>query len=160
MVRFVGKKIAYITASVIQIILLIGAVVLDVLTRRFMGMARFMVARSQQLQQNFPIDVFLWVCAGILIALAFVAIALFLQRAAGRNFRTWAMMVILVVLTLVFIVFISAYDTTVMRAYYAVAVLLGITGYIQAIKAIVNEILYRKGALGKSGPTDAAPQFE
>ena len=154
-----GKRVAYITASVIQIILLIGAVVLDILTRKFMGMARFMVARSQQLRDNFPIDVALWICAGILIALAFVAIALFLTRAVGRSLRTWAMMVILVGLTLVLIVFLAVYDTSVMRSFYAVAALLTITGYIQAVKAIVNEILYRKGKLGAPGP-EATPQFE
>ena len=128
---------------------MIGAVVLDFCVRRFMGMARFTVARNQQFEQNYPVDIIIWTAAGILILLTFIAIVLFLRQALGRSLRTWIMMILALAFTIVFVGFVFSFNSSTLRSYYYVVLLLGLTAYIQSVKAIVNEATYHGGNMGR-----------
>lgn len=128
------KKIAYLSVTATEMLLLAGAYAVQYFTQRKMGMARFVICKNQAWERDYPME--LLQCA-VPAALTVLMILLLLMwrkkhKSAGRLLN--AMPLVTIALMGLYVAYMWVASAETMRAYYFISLLLGAAAFLQLMK--------------------------
>ena len=130
------KTIAYWTVSVLEVLLLIGAYVLNKLSKKIMGVNRFIVYENQQWAKKYPMETIETV--GIIILALMLAALLLILWKKRKNITVLkaADGVIAAGFTLFTIIFALIYSVETLKIFNFLAMIFALVSVIQIVKTI------------------------
>ena len=130
------KTIAYWTVSVLEVLLLIGAYVLNKLSKKIMGVNRFIVYENQQWAKKYPMETIETV--GIIILALMLAALLLILWKKRKNITVLkaADGVIAAGFTLFTIIFALIYSVETLKIFKFLAMILALVSVIQIVKTM------------------------
>ena len=128
------KTIAYWTVSVLEVLLLIGAYVLNKLSKKIMGVNRFIVYENQQWAKKYPMETIETV--GIIILALMLAALLLILWKKRKNITVLkaADGVIAAGFTLFTIIFALIYSVETLKIFNFLAMIFALVSVIQIVK--------------------------
>lgn len=145
------SRIFYFLATVLQVIFLIAAYVIQYFSMDRMGMMRYVVYISHEWEAQYPIIALKYGAIVFLVILP-ILIVLYFNRKSDSNiiYRNALPMLILgFIITFAFVIFTLVYSTESYRSYYFTCLILAIIALIQNIKIVVcfKKRDYRRGLI-------------
>lgn len=137
------RKAIYIVISFLELLLLIGAFVLQYFTRRRMGMARHIIYMNQKWGEAFSLESIKIVSLILIVFLLMILLFLWFRRENKKNLLNKADIVLSVLLSTVYIVFMTMNSVEEMRAYYFIGILLWLATSLQLLKSWVYYYLIK-----------------
>ena len=130
------KTIAYWTVSVLEVLLLIGAYVLNKLSKKIMGVNRFIVYENQQWAKKYPMETIETV--GIIILALMLAALLLILWKKRKNITVLkaADGVIAAGFTLFTIIFALIYSVETLKIFNFLAMIFALVSVIQFVKTM------------------------
>ena len=130
------KTIAYWTVSVLEVLLLIGAYVLNKLPKKIMGVNRFIVYENQQWAKKYPMETIETV--GIIILALMLAALLLILWKKRKNITVLkaADGVIAAGFTLFTIIFALIYSVETLKIFNFLAMIFALVSVIQIVKTM------------------------
>ena len=130
------KTIAYWTVSVLEVLLLIGAYVLNKLSKKIMGVNRFIVYENQQWEKKYPMETIETV--GIIILALMLAALLLILWKKRKNITVLkaADGVIAAGFTLFTIIFALIYSVETLKIFNFLAMIFALVSVIQIVKTM------------------------
>ncbi len=130
------KTIAYWTVSVLEVLLLIGAYVLNKLSKKIMGVNRFIVYENQQWAKKYPMETIETV--GIIILALMLAALLLILWKKRKNITVLkaADGVIAAGFTLFTIIFALIYSVETLKIFNFLAMIFALVSVIQIVKTM------------------------
>lgn len=130
------KTIAYWTVSVLEVLLLIGAYVLNKLSKKIMGVNRFVVYENQQWAKKYPMETIETV--GIIILALMLAALLLILWKKRKNITVLkaADGVIAAGFTLFTIIFALIYSVETLKIFNFLAMIFALVSVIQIVKTM------------------------
>lgn len=130
------KTIAYWTVSVLEVLLLIGAYVLNKLSKKIMGVNRFIVYENQQWAKKYPMETIETV--GIIILVLMLAALLLILWKKRKNITVLkaADGVIAAGFTLFTIIFALIYSVETLKIFNFLAMIFALVSVIQIVKTM------------------------
>ncbi len=130
------KTIAYWTVSVLEVLLLIGAYVLNKLSKKIMGVNRFIVYENQQWTKKYPMETIETV--GIIILALMLAALLLILWKKRKNITVLkaADGVIAAGFTLFTIIFALIYSVETLKIFNFLAMIFALVSVIQIVKTM------------------------
>ncbi len=129
------KKILYISASVLEILLYIGAFVLHYYTSTKMGMARHMIYLNGKWEAAYPIELIQIITMILLVILVIVGTILVSKR-ENKSLLLKGMCIVNIMTTMCYIGMTYLQSTDAIKSYYSFCILFGIAALIQSLKVI------------------------
>lgn len=133
-----AKKILYIFTTVIEVLILIGAYMVNYFTHKKMGMLRHVIHKNYVWENTYPIATIQHISVIIMIVLMLLVLALYIKRKYMLKKIVTIMNVVMVILVLFFIGFTFVYSAEEVRAFYYISVMLGVVTLIQIIKTFIG----------------------
>ncbi|OAA91636.1 hypothetical protein [Clostridium ljungdahlii] len=133
------KKIFYWVSTILQVIFLITACGIQFFSMKKMGMMRYVVYINHTWEAQYPIATLKYAAIAFLVVLC-VIILLHAKIKRGKyinNKKALPMLIMEVIMTLAFVIFILAYSTESYLSYYFISLILVIIVLIQDIKILV-----------------------
>lgn len=135
------KKILYISATLLEVLGLLGAYMVQYFTRRRMGMARYVVYKNQGWEAKYPMEL---LARGAALAAAVLAVSLAVfffkgYRKSGK--MLWFMNAASILLTAVYVGFTWMKSADGFRAYYFISGILAAVSLIQMIKTFAGMLV-------------------
>lgn len=137
------KKIFYVLTTTIEILLLVGAYMVNYFTHKKMGMLRHVVHKNYVWEDKYPIQTIQYIAIIALITLMLLVLILYMKRKVRLKKIVTTMSITMVILVLFFIGFILIYSAEEIRAFYYISVMLGLMTLIQIIKTFIGVIWYK-----------------
>lgn len=130
------KTIAYWTVSVLEVLLLIGAYVFNKLSKKIMGVNRFIVYENQQWAKKYPMETIETV--GIIILVLMLAALLLILWKKRKNITVLkaADGVIAAGFTLFTIIFALIYSVETLKIFNFLAMIFALVSVIQIVKTM------------------------
>lgn len=130
------KTIAYWTVSVLEVLLLIGAYVFNKLSKKIMGVNRFIVYENQQWAKKYPMETIETV--GIIILALMLAVLLLILWKKRKNITVLkaADGVIAAGFTLFTIIFALIYSVETLKIFNFLAMIFALVSVIQIVKTM------------------------
>jgi len=138
------KKFGYFIMTFAEILFLAGAYLIQYFTRKKMGMARYVIYKSQGWERTFPMETLKYTSVSVLTALTVLLLAALVIRRRQKGRLEVAMHVAMVILTALYGTFIYISSTKTMRAYYFISLMLGVTALLQIIKTGAIHMIWGK----------------
>lgn len=132
------KNILYLFATLIQILLFIGAFVLNYFTRRRMGMARYVLYKNRNWENTYPVEEIQTAFTAGLIILSILLILFFYKNKKRLSRKALYKTAGVFILSGLWIGFKMLNTTQSIRAYYFILLVLGAAAVIQILKAAVR----------------------
>lgn len=132
------KKAAYISATILEALLLSGAWAVQYFTRRKMGMARYVVYKNRGWESRYPMELLAKGAALVMVLLTAMLLLYFLRRRRNLTKALWMRSGGMVLLTSVYAVFTWTNSTHGFRAYYFISAILGAVSLIQCAKTWIG----------------------
>lgn len=137
------KKIFYVLTTMLEILLLVGAYMVNYFTHKKMGMLRHVVHKNYVWEDKYPIQTIQYIAIIALITLMLLVLILYMKRKVRLKKIVTTMSITMVILVLFFIGFILIYSAEEIRAFYYISVMLGLMTLIQIIKTFIGVIWYK-----------------
>ncbi|CEI73047.1 Hypothetical protein FRIFI_1513 [Romboutsia hominis] len=137
------KKIFYVLTTTLEILLLVGAYMVNYFTHKKMGMLRHVVHKNYVWEDKYPIQTIQYIAIIALITLMLLVLILYMKRKVRLKKIVTTMSITMVILVLFFIGFILIYSAEEIRAFYYISVMLGLMTLIQIIKTFIGVIWYK-----------------
>lgn len=137
------KKIFYVLTTTLEILLLVGAYMVNYFTHKKMGMLRHVVHKNYVWEDKYPIQTMQYIAIIALITLMLLVLILYMKRKVRLKKIVTTMSITMVILVLFFIGFILIYSAEEIRAFYYISVMLGLMTLIQIIKTFIGVIWYK-----------------
>ncbi|MDB8810775.1 hypothetical protein PN286_13205 [Romboutsia sp. 1001216sp1] len=137
------KKIFYVLTTILEILLLVGAYMVNYFTHKKMGMLRHVVHKNYVWEDKYPIQTIQYIAIIALITLMLLVLILYMKRKVRLKKIVTTMSITMVILVLFFIGFILIYSAEEIRAFYYISVMLGLMTLIQIIKTFIGVIWYK-----------------
>lgn len=134
------KKILYQSATILQILLIISAYVIQTLSMKKMGVMRFIVYMNHRWNNLYPIDKFQHIMISILAILTVIILIIFFKSNKNGTVLdkvALRMVVLLTIITLASVLFTLGFSTADYRSYYFISFILAMVTLIQDIKIFV-----------------------
>ncbi|MCO1601953.1 hypothetical protein [Desulfosporosinus nitroreducens] len=134
------KKILYQIATVLQILLIITAYLIQTLSMKKMGVMRFIVYMNHTWNNLYPIDKFQHITITILAILTVIILIIFFKinkNGTVLDKVALRMVVLLTIITMVSVIFTLGFSTADYRSYYFISFILAMVTLIQDIKISV-----------------------
>ncbi len=119
------KKVAYISATILEILCLAGAWAVQFFTRTKMGMARYVVYKNRGWESRYPMELLAKGAALVMVLLTAMLLLCFLRRRRNLTKALWAVNAGMVLLTSGYAVFTWMNSADGFRAYYFISPILG-----------------------------------
>ena len=142
------KKVAYISATILEILCLAGAWAVQFFTRTKMGMARYVVYKIRGWESRYPMELLAKGAALVMVLLTAMLLLCFLRRRRNLTKALWVMSAGMVLLTSGYAVFTWMNSTNEFRAYYFISAILGAVSLIQCIKTWIGMLGCRQEGSG------------
>lgn len=127
-----------------EILFLAGAYLIQYFTRKKMGMARYVIYKSQGWERTFPMETLKYTSVSVLTALTVLLLAALVIRRRQKGRLEVAMHVAMVILTALYGTFTYFSSTKTMRAYYFISLMLGVAALLQIIKTGAIHMIWGK----------------
>ena len=137
------KKIFYVLTTILEILLLIGAYMVNYFTQKKMGMLRHVVHKNYVWEDKYPIQTIQYIAIISLVILMLLVLILYMKRKAKLKKIVTTMSITMVILVLFFTGFILIYSAEEIRAFYYMSFMLGLMTLIQIIKTFIGVIWYK-----------------
>ncbi len=137
------KKIFYILTTILEILLLIGAYMVNYFTHKKMGMLRHVVHKNYVWENKYPIETIQYISIIALIILMLLVLILYIKRKAKLKKIVTTMSITMVIFVLFFTGFILIYSAEEIRAFYYMSFMIGLMTLIQIIKTFIGIIWYK-----------------
>lgn len=139
-----GQKIFYISTTILEVVLMIAAYIVNYFTKTRMGMGRHVIHKNYILENTYPMGFLKY--SIILLFLVMMVIVVFMYSKRKDNLLEIAkkMNIAMIISTILFAVFIIIGSIESMRAFYYVSAILSIVVLIQIIKTFIGIMWYRK----------------
>ncbi len=108
-----------------EILFLAGAYLIQYFTRKKMGMARYVIYKSQVWERTFPMETLKYTSVSVLTALTLLLLTALVIRRKQKGRLEVAMHVAMVILTALYGTYTYISSTKTMRAYYFISLMLG-----------------------------------
>lgn len=138
------KKFGYFIITFAEILFLAGAYIIQYFTRKKMGMARYVIYKSQGWERSFPIETLKYISISVLTALTLLLLAALVFRRGQKGRLEIAMHVAMVILTAFYGTYTYIGSTKTMRAYYFISLMFGAAALLQIIKTGAVHVMRRK----------------
>jgi hypothetical protein len=138
-----AKKFLYILTTIVEVLLLIGAYMVNYFTHAKMGMARHVIHKNYVWENTYPIESIKYGAIIALIILMLLVLILYMKRKQMLNKIVTTMSIVMVIFVLCFTGFVLAYSTEEIRAFYYMSFILGIAVLVQIIKTFIGVIWYK-----------------
>ena len=129
------KKVLYLTASVLELALLIGAWVVNYFTNKKMGMMRYVVFKNNSWNQKYPLDMLKIMAIISVIVLTAVILVLLWKKLNQAGVAGKLPLVETAAISAVYTVFTLFWSVQKLRAFYFISGMLLLACVIQIIKA-------------------------
>ena len=129
------KKVLYLTASVLELALLIGAWVVNYFTNKKMGMMRYVVFKNNSWNQKYPLDMLKIMAIISVIVLTAVILVLLWKKLNQAGVAGKLPLVETAAISTVYTVFTLFWSVQKLRAFYFISGMLLLACVIQIIKA-------------------------
>lgn len=137
------KKIFYILTTILEILLLIGAYMVNYFTHKKMGMLRHVVHKNYVWENKYPIETIQYISIIALIILMLLVLILYIKRKSKLKKIVTTMSITMVIFVLFFTGFILIYSAEEIRAFYYMSFMIGLMTLIQIIKTFIGIIWYK-----------------
>lgn len=129
-----ARNIGYIIISILEVLLILGAYVVQYFTRKKMGMMRFVVYKNMVWEEDYPLE--LWKTRGIavLAILTAVVVICWIRKLRNISMREHIMSTVALLLTIFAVVFILTNSVETLKSYYFMAPMIGVGALLQIIK--------------------------
>ncbi|SDI16747.1 hypothetical protein [Desulfosporosinus hippei] len=133
------KKILFRLATILQILFIIIAYLIQTYSVKKMGVMRFVVYINNTWKDLYPIDEILHIAVSILVISTIIILIVFkmIKKGSGLGKEAVSMVVFQIIITLVSTIFTIGFSTEDYRSYYFISFILAIVTLIQNIKIIV-----------------------
>ncbi|SCH87410.1 MULTISPECIES: hypothetical protein [unclassified Romboutsia] len=138
-----SNKIFNIIATVLQILLLVGAYLVNYFTHKKMGMLRYIVYKNNLLENKYPIMKLQYITIAIFAILVVLILALYIKRKLQMSKYALSMNIFMVILFAIYAGFTLINSTETLRAYYYIGFMLEVTVFIQIIKTGIEVLIYK-----------------
>lgn len=135
-----GKKIFYILTNILQLLMLVGAYMVNYFTHTKMGMLRHVVHKNYVWEQKYPIATIKYVAIISIVILMLIVLILYLKRKPMLEKVVTVMSITMIVFVLIFSAFTLIYSSEEVRAFYYISSILGVIALIQIIKTFIGVI--------------------
>lgn len=139
-----AKKIFYILTTILEILLLIGAYMVNYFTHKKMGMLRHVIHKNYVWEDKYPMINIQYATIITLIILMLLVLILYMKRKSMLEKIVTIMSITMIIFVLSFTGFILIYSTEEIRAFYYISFILGLMTLIQIIKTFIGVIWYTK----------------
>lgn len=137
------KKIFYIVTTILEVLMLIGAYMINYFTQKKMGMLRHVAHKNYVWEEKYPIANIQYASIIALIILMLLVLILYIKRKNMLKKIVTIMSIVMVILVLSFTGFILIYSTEEIRAFYYISAIFGLITLIQIIKTFIGVIWYK-----------------
>lgn len=138
-----GKKIFYILTTIVEVLLLIGAYMVNYFIKTRMGMMRHVVHKNYVWESTYPIETIKYVSITALVILMAIVLILYMKRKSNLKKIVNTMVITMVVVVLSFTVFLLIFSAEKIRAFYYISAIFSLLTLIQIIKTFIGVILYK-----------------
>lgn len=140
------KKIFYWVFTILQVLFLIAAYVIQYFSMKRMGMMRYVVFLNHEWEANYPVTALKYAAIAFLIILCAAEILRVITKKSNyvMNKKTMPMLIADIILTLIFVFFTLIFSTESYRSYYFTSLILGIAALIQHLKILLVLFLHKK----------------
>ncbi|GAA0706624.1 hypothetical protein GCM10008904_15400 [Paraclostridium ghonii] len=138
-----GKKIFYILTTILQLLMLVGAYMVNYFTHAKMGMLRHVVHKNYVWEQKYPIATIKYAAILSLVILMLIVLILYLKRKPRLEKIVTIMSITMIVFVLIFSTFTLIYSSEEVRAFYYISSILGVIALIQIIKTFIGVTWYK-----------------
>ena len=128
------KKLGYVLMVLLEAAALAGAYIINYLTNKKMGMARWVIYKNQGWERDYPMDTLKTAVMAVLILLTILVFLFFLKRKREAGKLLISMNVVMILLTLLYVSYTVISSRETMRAYYFLSLLFGIAAAVQILK--------------------------
>ena len=136
------KSIFYILTTILEILLLIGAYMVNSFTNKKMGMSRHVIHKNYVWENQYPITNIQYTYIVALILLAIFVLVLYIKRKNILRKIVTVMSITMVISVVLFTGFTLIYSTEEIRAFYYISFILGLATLIQIIKTLIGVVWY------------------
>ncbi|AFQ44207.1 hypothetical protein [Desulfosporosinus meridiei] len=133
------KKILFRLATILQILFIIIAYLIQTYSVKKMGVMRFVVYLNNTWEDLYPIDEILHIGVSILVIFTIITLIVFIKmikKSSGLGKEAVSLVVFLIIITLAATIFTIGFSTEDYRSYYFISFILAIVNLIQNIKII------------------------
>lgn len=139
-----GQKIFYTVTTILEVMLLISAYMVNYFTKSKMGMARHVIHKNYVLESLYPIEIIKYVISIFLVILMLIVVYLYTNKKLTLQSKVKKMIITTIVSVIVFVVFILIGSTQVIRSFYYISTILLVVILLQIIKTFLAIIWYKK----------------
>ena len=136
-----SNKVFSIITTVLQILLLVGAYLVNYFTHKKMGMLRYIVYKNNLLENKYPIMKLQYITMIIFAIIVIIILALYIKRKSKLNKYALSMNIFMVILFAVYVSFTLLNSKETLRAYYYIGFMLEVTVFIQIIKSGISVLI-------------------
>lgn len=136
------KKVLYMIASVLQILLLAGSYVFNYFTQKKLGMLRWVVFKNRSWEMAYPIEIMKIVLI-VTVAISTIFLLLLIKKKKVLAIDMKISVIMIVVLSLIYIGFTLFLSTDTLKAYYFISLMVGFAAVIQIIKVFMKLVVYK-----------------
>lgn len=140
------KKIFYWVSTILQVLFLIAAYVIQYFSMKRMGMMRYVVFLNHEWEANYPVTTLKYASIAFLIIICAAVILCVITKKSNyiMNKKILPMLIADTILTLIFVFFTLIFSTENYRSYYFTSLILGIVALIQHTKILLVLFLHKK----------------
>lgn len=138
-----AKKIFYILTTILEVLFLIGAYMVNYFTHKKMGMLRHVIHKNYVWEEKYPITNIQYSSIIALIVLMLLVLILYMKRKSILKKIVAIMNITMVIFVLFFTGFILAYSAEEIRAFYYISFMLFVVTLIQIIKTFIGVIWFK-----------------
>ena len=138
-----AKKILYIMTTILEVLMLIGAYMINYFTHKKMGMLRHVIHKNYIWEEKYPITNIQYAAILALILLMLAVLIIYIKRKPKLKKIVTIMNITMVIFVISFIGFTLIYSTEEIRAFYYISLILGLVTLTQIIKTFIGTIWYK-----------------
>jgi hypothetical protein len=129
--------------TILEVLMLIGAYMVNYFTRNKMGMLRHVIHKNYIWEEKYPITNIQYAAILALIMLMLLVLILYIKRKPKLKKIVTIMSITMVIFVFSFIGFTLIYSAEEIRAFYYISLILGLVTLIQIIKTFIGTIWYK-----------------
>lgn len=138
------NKIFYIVSTIIEIVLLIGAYMVNYFTTRRMGMLRHVIHKNYVWEEIYPITNIKYIVIILLFILMLLVLLIYYKRKDNLQKIVTTINITMVIVIFSFIGFLLIFSPEQIKAFYYISFILGVLTLVQVIKSFVAVIYFKK----------------
>jgi len=138
-----AKKIFYILTTILEVLMLVGAYIVNYFTHSRMGMLRHVVHKNYVWEQQYSIATIKYAAILALVILMLIVLTLYFKRKPILKKIVTVMSITMVIFVLAFFAFTLIYSAEEVRAFYYISSIFGVVTLIQIIKTFIGVMWYK-----------------